>query len=657
MARLVWNAIVKNEAARIERCIDSLLPYIVGAVIVDTGSTDDTCVFIERRFAKAGKFVEIHHADFEDFSQARNCALQAARQCVHPFDYLLLVDADMELRVDVPWVFDNLDGPGYDLEQRNGGVRYSNRRLVHRDQTGLYVGVTHEYLDVPGGGCLSGAYFIDHADGANRVDKFERDIVLLRKALTIEKDQRLRARYWFYLGQSYRDAGEWVNCAQAYYQAMHECSWDEEQFIAHLGYANAQRMLNNLDGFVAQTLLAYQRRPSRKEALYDLARYFREQEKMQLAVLFSMPGLEARAPGDTLFVPEFPYQAGFREEFSIAAFYTDQRAKGFMVTDALALDRAAPAQSRELAKANLYFYIRPLRDFCPSYVEYQIDFTPEAGWAPMNPSIVNWHERLMLTIRTVNYVIDQDGRYLIDGKQEAPIRTRTFLTELAPDFKPVIGPSEIASNLPESPAWDMVRGLEDQRLFVCDGELFTISCVRELNPMGFCEQVVSRLYGKGTAWYEVIKRQPVENQKNWMPWSNTRDPVIRMRFLYRLGHVVDSYGRDVSKVVDRERDLDAVSGGSQVIPFRDAYLCVVHEARHDPSGKRWYMHRFAYVNNAGVTLKLSRPWILQDRQIEYVMGLAHHPDGKRLVLSFGIRDAQAWLATVTDDDVWAFFNA
>ena len=40
--KLVWNAIVKNEAAIIERCVNSLLPHIDGAVVVDTGSTDGT---------------------------------------------------------------------------------------------------------------------------------------------------------------------------------------------------------------------------------------------------------------------------------------------------------------------------------------------------------------------------------------------------------------------------------------------------------------------------------------------------------------------------------------------------------------------------------------------------------------------------------------
>ena len=36
--KLCWNAIVKNESARIVRCMESLVPYISCAVVVDTGS-------------------------------------------------------------------------------------------------------------------------------------------------------------------------------------------------------------------------------------------------------------------------------------------------------------------------------------------------------------------------------------------------------------------------------------------------------------------------------------------------------------------------------------------------------------------------------------------------------------------------------------------
>src|SRR5687767_13271155 len=97
--------IVRNEAARIERCLKSVAPYISSAVIVDTGSTDGTQALIEQFFKSSLIPCELYDVPFQNFEQARNAALIAARASDVPWDYLLLVDADMELVVEKPDAF------------------------------------------------------------------------------------------------------------------------------------------------------------------------------------------------------------------------------------------------------------------------------------------------------------------------------------------------------------------------------------------------------------------------------------------------------------------------------------------------------------------------------------------------------------------------
>src|SRR5450759_2008337 len=180
MANLCLNMIVKNEADKILRCLESVAPYIACYAIVDTGSTDDTIQTIERFFASKHIPGAVTNAPFINFEQARNAGLQAARSSLaYPFDYIFLVDADMVLEVTDHKFADNLTDVAYDILQKAGGISYYNRRLIRRDQTGGYVGVTHEYLNVAGGGHLAGVSFIDHADGANRPNKFKRDIEML----------------------------------------------------------------------------------------------------------------------------------------------------------------------------------------------------------------------------------------------------------------------------------------------------------------------------------------------------------------------------------------------------------------------------------------------------------------------------------------------
>src|SRR5262245_6230470 len=110
---LSLNMIVRNESARIERCLKSVAPYISSWCIVDTGSTDDTLERITRFFRDANIPGEVVEDVFEDFSQARNAALRHARVRVrsHKPQYFLLMDADMELVVR--------DAASF-LEDRNG---------------------------------------------------------------------------------------------------------------------------------------------------------------------------------------------------------------------------------------------------------------------------------------------------------------------------------------------------------------------------------------------------------------------------------------------------------------------------------------------------------------------------------------------------------
>jgi predicted GH43/DUF377 family glycosyl hydrolase len=102
-----------------------------------------------------------------------------------------------------------------------------------------------------------------------------------------------------------------------------------------------------------------------------------------------------------------------------------------------------------------------------------------------------------------------------------------------------------------------------------------------------------------------------------------------------------------------------ISGSSQLIPFRHGWLAVTHEASVDPTNnKRTYWHRFAWFNMDGELRRLSLPFVFEERQIEFCAGLAYHPNGDDLIISYGVRDAEAKLATVKIEEaaqmIWKF---
>jgi glycosyltransferase involved in cell wall biosynthesis len=649
--KLAWNAIIKNEEARIERCVNSLLPYIDYAIVVDTGSEDRTLEKMSRLFAKARKPFEIYYAPFENFSQARNVALQRARESTLDWDYLLLVDADMELKVeDSDWTRKLNGGSSYDMCQTGGSLVYWNRRLLNRNATGNYVGVTHEYLDVPSSGAIAGADFVDHADGHNRPDKCARDIALLEQALTTETRPGLIERYHFYLANSYFDAGRWADALTHYQKRVELGGYQEEQWYAQMRLAHCHRQLGEHAHFVWEMLRAYSIRPQRLEALYDLASFFRERGGNFPSLLFSTPGLGLPVPaGELLFVNDYVYKTGLREEFAICAYYDPRkRSRGAKECDKLAL--AGSAQAR----LNQFWYLEPLAAAVPSFKPQQIAFTPEPGWVAMNPSVINDDGLARILVRTVNYTITGEGQYRIrasDGSSsnDNPIHTRNFIGLVGGPFQEIAQPS----NWP-APKFSLVRGFEDSRFFQTDRGLWTLSTVRELTHEGWCEQVIASVdpvregWRYGSNWQQILPSHRA-HEKNWMPWVRDDDLV----FVYRLGTLVNSKGEVIFQS-DPGFDVSYISGGSQVVQLdHHTHLALVHEARTIPNRpNRYYQHRFVVFRADGAVDRISPPFFFHDRQIEFVAGLAVFD--KKLMVSYGVRDCEAWMATMDVDEVIRF---
>jgi hypothetical protein len=211
----------------------------------------------------------------------------------------------------------------------------------------------------------------------------------------------------------------------------------------------------------------------------------------------------------------------------------------------------------------------------------------------------------------------------------------------------------LPTNLPE-PQYQLVRGFEDSRLFEWRGGLWTLSTVRELNPEGWCEQVIAPIVFEqktasyGNDWARVLPKQRA-NEKNWMPWVRSSGELL---FVYRLGTLVNLEGEIVAQH-ENFVDCGHISGGSQVVSIEpNVNLCIVHEARAIPgSGLRFYQHRFARLAADGRLAGLSRPFFFAGRHIEFCAGMALF--GDKLLLSYGVKDREAWIATMDVGEVLA----
>lgn len=652
MTKLHLNMIVRNEAGRIIRALDSVKNYVSSVIILDTGSTDNTVDLIkdwgERN--KIGTIIGLGH--FVNFEQARNQALDMA-QSATAGDYLLLMDADMELVVEDQRAFDGLIHEAYEMVQAAGGVSYNNLRLLKVGSPARYRGVTHEYLDVAAAAIVHGAFFIDHADGSNRLDKFERDIKLLKAGLEDEPDN---ARYWFYLANSYRDAGLHEEAIRAFRRRVQLGGWDEEVWNAQVHLAGCKRAQGRNDEFVVEALKAYQMRPQRAEPLHDLAKHFREKGDNAIAMIFAEKGIHMQRPDDRLFVADWVYAWGFREEISIAAFYQDDmRERGYKITDGLALDPLVPDHVRNRARRDMVFYLPRLQEMCPSTRFNEITYHPRKGFVAMNPCVCEKpNGDLEVLLRTVNYKIDAEGRYMIGPQQcgDAPIETENYLLRLGRNYE-VVDAAPVVWDRPAA-RFPLVIGLEDMRIFWHRGERKFYANVREQREDGMPTQYHGYLRWRATQPEQVVVEGalPISDgstcEKNWTPFcygGANEELVYRLDTLGVIEHHLPTFEK-----CKRKQAVDNISGSSQWVQFGSGMLAVVHEAVVHPStGKRVYQHRFAYTNRAFDALRLSRPFVFQDVQIEFCAGLATR--GSDMVLSFGVRDEQAMLATVSRKDI------
>lgn len=656
---LCLNMIVKNESARILRALEAAKPYISTYAIYDTGSTDNTVEIIQKWAAENDIEGIIAHGVFVNFSDARNLALKLARSWRfnhgRDFKYLLLQDADMELVVDNVDAFKDLTEPAYDMMQTGGTVTYANKRLLHIDSTAEYVGVTHEFLSVEGDKVLPGARFVDHADGANRVQKFQRDIDLLLPE--VQKNPR-DDRSWFYLGNSYRDAGMAAEAKHAYEQRLALGGWDEELYVTQCNLACCCKDLGDEPGFVHAMLKAHEMRPRRAEPLYDLAKHYREAGAPNSAMPFIERGFAIPRPDDRLFVNDFVYSHGFREELSITGYYVEgQRERAFKATNALALDPTAPHWSRALARTNMVHYLPRLAEMAPSTEHQRIAMDIDDGYTAMNPSVCARPSGVLEAIvRTVNYKINEHGQYMIGPLAcgDAPIITENYLVEFDSKFN-VVKNRRIIWGRDEQPKYDMVLGLEDMRLFWHRGERHFVACVREQRAHGVPQQWQGRLVCHAehvdVVGAHCISGEDEACEKNWSPLFRNG-----LWYGYRLNEFVNP-SRGLKEKFDRNVTVDNISGSSPWVPFLGGQLSVVHEAINHPShGRRVYQHRFAYISNDLFTLRLSLPFVFQDVQIEFCAGLSPVRDFTRYIMSYGLKDEEPWLATISARDIAALLQ-
>ena len=141
--------IVKNEEEYINMCLENAMNLADEAIIVDTGSIDNTIKMIE----SFGKDIKILHRKWSnDFSEARNISLESAKG-----DLILVLDADEKLLCDkqklLAYIEENEEYDAFTFPFYNilsaGKIVYSDVYCkLFKNKGYRYSGAIHEQVDI-----------------------------------------------------------------------------------------------------------------------------------------------------------------------------------------------------------------------------------------------------------------------------------------------------------------------------------------------------------------------------------------------------------------------------------------------------------------------------------------------------------------------------
>jgi len=282
----------------------------------------------------------------------------------------------------------------------------------------------------------------------------------------------------------------------------------------------------------------------------------------------------------------------------------------------------------------------------------------------MNPSIIKIKDQILVSLRNTNYILyhaeNNKNEHIwgplcyLNPENLSFLSTNNILCYLNNDLQISSYSITDFSFLDQNPMWEF-RGLEDSRLVYWEDHLFYSGVRRDTTPNGQGRTELSKLLylpGKSVEIERIRIPTPGNNdsycEKNWMPildkpyhwikWTNPTEIVYYDRYDDTTSTVILK-----DKIVyDNHCDL---RGGSQVIPYNNGYLAVVHEVNLAPTilNKKngIYTHRFVYWDRDFNIQKISEKFNFMDAKIEFVCGLCEHNDS--LLITFGYQDNAGFL--------------
>lgn len=694
---IIWNGIVKNEACLLPRLWESIGPIISHAVVLDTGSSDDT-LSVLRDLAKTYD-VNLYLESYDygsnfAFSTARNRALRCADAYIEKYalprtrTYILLLDADMTLQGGQRLVSflassdptsteqaktvttgsglgtktdTSAPRPAWCVVQRCGTLEYKNVRVIpaqHLSNIRYDTKIrTHEFIRVPLSKNIPKSVCVieDKCDGNNRPQKYTRDRRIL--------EEDINPRALFYLAQTYasrditRDQATWAYKLRYYIGG----GSIQERYMSALRVAQQAARNKRTGDAIEWYNRALGLDPTRPEAYTGLVQLHLNQRQYQAAQIWldtARSCIPAAPCCDWLFYKTDAW-ADLTRQRIVCAYYTNRFLEGYTMCVKLGVDIGSH-------EPDLQFYAKPLQPV------FQMCLGKNGQ---TNPSVVKTsYQDVYVNVREVNYKLSPQGKYVSSHPQNRIISNNTIykLTKHATTNAWTKGPciSSIVGDNP--PSGRLIQGYEDLRLFE--------------GPEGRLDAVCTAQHTSETAaneclWLKGVLHPPTMQavrfprlqacEKNWVPLETKTPNALGIAYdglqtLKLQTHVppLRTQVQHWDKKNPRTKEGEVLAprmwrGGTQWVRWVGpqgvlGYLHVVHEIGRSFDKIRCYYHRFVFrALNDFRPLGVSRLFYFRRTdQVEFAAGLAQ-VEANKLAVTFGYRDTEAWMYVFDNEYVRA----
>jgi predicted GH43/DUF377 family glycosyl hydrolase len=296
------------------------------------------------------------------------------------------------------------------------------------------------------------------------------------------------------------------------------------------------------------------------------------------------------------------------------------------------------------------------------------------GTGLCNPSVFIHGNKLYTTLRHVQYMLYHSEKektnhpwgplLYFHPENDVTLTTKNYFCELDKNLDVKNHALIDTSKLDVKPIWDFI-GLEDARLVNWNDEFYLCGVRRDTTPNGVGRMEISKLDIKTNKEVSRNRIEPPNNartycEKNWMPildkpfhfvkWTNPTE-VVKV-------NIENNTSETVSKSEPYENISNNLRGGSHVIPYKNGYLCIVHEAylwynELNRKNSR-YTHRLIYWDSEFNLIKISKEFNFMGGEIEFCCGLSEYND--EYLITFGFQDNAAFILKTTENVIEEYLN-